>query len=52
MGFQGIIFAWKLFQNLLHSKFQMKYSSNQDDLLQWEALAGLLLEERKLNISK
>ena len=56
MVFQKIIFAWKIFQNLLHSKFQkivekrnfmvfralfyLKYISNQDDLLQ----AKLLLE--------
>ena len=62
-GFQGIISAWKLFQNLLHSKIQimaekrnflvfralfyMRYISNQNDLLQGEALAGVLLEERK-----
>ena len=68
MGFQGIISAWKLFQNLLQSKFQkmvekrifmalralfyLKYISNQNDLLQGEALAGVLLEERKFNISK
>ena len=68
MGFHGIISAWKLFKNLLHSKFQkmaeksslmvfralfyLKYISNQDDLLQGEALARVLLEERKLNISK
>ena len=68
MGFQGIFSAWKLFKNLLHSKFQkmaekssfmvfralfyLKYISNQDDLLQGEALARVLLEERKLNISK
>ena len=68
MGFQGIISAWKLFQNLLHCKFQkmaekrnfmvfralfyLNYISSQDDLLQREALAGVLLEERKLNISK
>ena len=32
--------------------FYFKYISNQDDLLQGEALAGVLLEERKLNISK
>ena len=68
MGFQGIISAWNIFQNLLHNKFQkmvekknvvvfralfhLKYISNQDDLLPWEALAGVLLEERKFNISK
>ena len=32
--------------------FYLKYISNQDDLLQGEALARVLLEERKLNISK
>ena len=68
MGFQGIISAWKLFQNLLHSDsqkmvgkrnfmvfralFYSKYISSQDDLLQKETLAGVLLEEIKLNISK
>ena len=68
MGFQGIISVWKLFQNLLHSKFQkmieksnfmvyralfyLKYISNQDDLLHGQALAGMSLEERKRNISK
>ena len=30
----------------------LKYISNQDDILQEEALARVLLEERKLNISK
>ena len=68
MGFQGIISAWNIFQNLLRNKFQkmvekknfmvfralfhLKYISNQDDLLPGEALAGVLLEERTLNISK
>ena len=32
--------------------FYFKYISNQDDLFQGEALAGVLLEERELNISK
>ena len=32
--------------------FYLKYISNQDGLLQEETLAGVLLEERKLNISK
>ena len=32
--------------------FHLKYISNQDDLLPGEALAGVLLEERTLNISK
>ena len=32
--------------------FSLEYISNQDDLLQREALAGVLLEERKRNISK
>ena len=32
--------------------FSLEYISNQDDLLQGEALAGALLEERKRNISK
>ena len=31
--------------------FYLKYMSNQD-ILQGEALAGVLLEERKLHISK
>ena len=32
--------------------FHLKYISNQDDLLQGKALAGVLLEEKKLNVSK
>ena len=32
--------------------FYLKCISNQDDQLQGEALAGVLLEERILNISK
>ena len=32
--------------------FYLKYSSNQDDIWQGEAPAGVLLEERKLKISK
>ena len=30
----------------------LKYISNEDDILQGEILPGVLLEERKLNISK
>ena len=36
----------------LKALFYLKYISNQNDLLQGEALAGVLLEERKFNISK
>ena len=32
--------------------FYLKYISNHVDILQREALARVLLEERKLNISK
>ena len=37
---------------VLRALFYLNYISSQDDLLQREALAGVLLEERKLNISK
>ena len=68
MGLQGIITAWKWFQNLLHSKllkmaekpkfmvlgfyFYLKFISNKVDIWQGKTLPGVLLEERKLNISK
>ena len=66
MGLQGIISA--RFQNLHGSKFQkmtenknlwflelyfyLKHIYNKDDIWQDKTLPGMLLEERKLNISK
>ena len=37
---------------LLELYFYLKYISNKDDIWQGETLSGMLLEERKLNISK
>ena len=37
---------------IFRALFYLKHISNQDDLLQGKALAGVLLEEKKLNISK